>query len=335
MFMRRLSLLAALLLVALPLHAAPVTPDPLTAKDILTQFNAVITGSFSSNHDVEGRLVAGSITGHASSTLYLKPNPAAAPSAFAAVNVVNVAAGVNKNVNNGGSVNVQGSNAGRFNLNGGGRVGSTPAFTIGDFATPLNALQTQLAGLAANSAVSSRVPGNNDPNLLQLTVTPNAQGLAVFTLTTTQLAGLRNIEFGGAGTADTIVINVTGGSYSQPGGQNFNADAWLNSHVIWNFVDATALSLKSWHGTILAGQAAVTNNSPLEGFLYAASFDGRGELHDVPFAGTLPTPPTLAPNPDPRPVPEPGGAVLLGLGLAGLAVALRLRLRSAAQPAPG
>ncbi|WP_149539118.1 choice-of-anchor A family protein [Siccirubricoccus phaeus] len=309
-------------LLALLLAAAPGQAAPLSATEILTQFNAVVAGTFTSHHDVEGRLVAGTIHG-GGSTLYIKPNAASGASPFAAVNVVNITGSGRINVNNGGNVNFAGglpADAGsRFNLNGGHFVSQSPGFTISDFTAPLDALQAQLSGMTATSAITG-----TDPNLMKLTVVPGSDGIAVFTIAATDLARLNNISFVGETAADTIIINVTGGSYTQPGGQNFNGSEWLNRHVIWNFADATSLSLKFWHGAILAGKAAVTNSSPLEGFLYANSFSGGGELHDFPFAGTLVS------APPPGAVPEPGSALILALGLMGLAATLRRRAR---QPA--
>ena len=66
--------------------------------------------------------------------------------------------------------------------------------------------------------------------------------------------------------------------------------------MIWNFEDATSVSVKQWHGAVLAGDASVTNNSPMEGFLYAKNFTGDGELHDFPFEGKC-----RARFPSPRP----------------------------------
>jgi choice-of-anchor A domain-containing protein len=44
--------------------------------------------------------------------------------------------------------------------------------------------------------------------------------------------------------------------------------------VIWNFEDATNITVNQWHGAVLAGDATVTNGSPMEGFLYAKNFVG-------------------------------------------------------------
>lgn len=275
---------------------------PLTATDILGQFNAVVTGKFTSTSDVEGRLLANEITGGA--TFYNKPGTST--SAFAAVNAITIDSGLtNGNVDNGGSVNYQVSNAGHFNLNGGGSVVQTPSFTMAEFKTPLDVLAKQLSELASNSSVNASDPNN-------FTFAESGSGVAVFDLTASELSLARNIDF--TGDAQTIIINVTG-NYTDT--TNFNASDFLNTHVIWNFVDATSLSFQGWHGTVLAGNASVTNSSAMEGFLYAANFTGNGELHNFAFGGTLPV----------SPVPEPSVPGLLCAGL--LVVAMMARRRQA------
>ncbi len=291
---------APLLAVALPAHAAVITAD-----DILGQFNAVVSGNFSTNSDVEGRLVAGNINNSQSSTFYENPNALSEPSAFRGVNALTIQNCPNCNVNHGGGVNFVTSNSGSFNLNGGGSVApNNPSFAMSDFTTPLNGLQTALAGLTSNSIVNS--PNSNS---LIFNVTP-VDGLAVFSMTGAQLSGSQNdnynITFNNAAEATTIVINVTG-SFTEGNGENFNGNTFLNEHVIWNFDDATNVSVKQWHGAVLAGDATVTNNSPMEGFLYAENFTGHGELHDFPFEGNVP-----------GAVPEPSTWAMMAIGFAGL-----------------
>jgi choice-of-anchor A domain-containing protein len=307
------ALVAPLIVATLPAHAAV-----LTADDILKQFNAVVSDNFSTQHDVEGRLVAGNINNGGSSTFYEKPNPLSAPSSFQGVNALTVQSCPGCNVNNGGGVNFVTSNAGTFNLNGGGSVSkNNPSFAMSDFTTPLDALQAQLAGMIANSNFSS--PNNNS---LVFNVTPDASGTAIFDMTASQLAGAPgdnyNITFANATSASTIVINVTG-SFTEGGGENFNGDTYLNSHVIWNFEDATGVNVKFWHGAVLAGDASVTNSSPMEGFLYAKNFTGGGELHDFPFDGSVP-----------GAVPEASTWAMMALGFAGLGF-LGFRRRNAAR----
>lgn len=244
---------------------------PLSAADILQQFNAVVSQDFSSAHDVEGRLVAGTITGAA--TFYNKPSAVSAPSAFAAVNAITVLNGVSANVDNGGSVNVQGSNGGHFNLNGGGSLVSSPSFTMADFTAPLDGLSSALAALAPNSVINAA-----DPNNFTFVETPDASGEAVFQLSAATLQTARNLVF--SGSASTIVIDVTGSSFTDT--TNFNASSFLNQHVIWNFATATSLSFQGWHGSVLAPDATVTNSSAMEGIPLCGEFQWRGRAARLP-----------------------------------------------------
>ncbi len=317
------NLLAATLVgAAFAAASFPAKADGLTAAEILDQFNGVVTGVFSTTSDVEGRLVAGTIKNTNSATFYTKPNALDGASTFQAVNGVTIQSCPSCNVNSGGSVDFVNSSKGSFNFNAGGGhpkgslVQNAPAYAMSDFTTPLNALETQLAALTPNSTVNA-----SDPNKFTFTISP-MNGLAVFDVPVSELSLAKNIIFKNLSKSDTIIINVTSAtpdwSYTQTG--NFNAPSTtFSDQTIWNFVGATTLSFTSWHGAVLAGDASVTNSSPIEGMLYAASFTGGGELHDRPFTGSLPTP-----------VPEPSTWAMMGLGFLGLALmGRRLRRRSA------
>jgi choice-of-anchor A domain-containing protein len=312
--LRRVLLLSTLAAPLLAAAALPARAGVITAEEILGQFNAVVANDFSTNSDVEGRLVAGTIDNSGSSTFYENPNPASSPSSFQGVNALTIESCPSCNVNNGGSVNYINSNSGTFNFNGGPKgslVQNSPAFTMSEFTTPLNALQTQLGGLTANSSVIT------SPNSLDFDVTP-VNGIAVFDISATDLEATNDsITFTDATSATTIIIDVTGGSFAEAGGENFNGDAYLAEHVIWNFETATTVGMGQWYGAVLAGDATVTNSSPLNGFLYAKNFDGMGELHDYPFEGTISSP-----------VPEPSTWAMMALGFAGLGFA-GLRRRKA------
>jgi choice-of-anchor A domain-containing protein len=315
--LRRVLLRSAL---AAPLFAAaslPARAGVITADEILGQFNAVVTDDFSTNSDVEGRLVAGTIDNSGSSTFYSNPNPLSPASSFQAVNALTIESCSACNVNNGGSVNYITSNSGTFNFNGGGSAAqNNPAFMMSEFTTPLNALETQLGGLSSNSTASS--PNSNS---LVFDVTP-VDGVAVFDMTAAELEGGAgdnyNITFTNETSATTIIINVTG-NFTEPSGENFNGDTYLAEHVIWNFEGATSVSVKQWYGAVLAGDATVSNSSPINGFLYAENFDGMGELHDYPFQGAISS------------VPEPSTWAMMALGFAGLGFA---GLRRRKPPSP-
>lgn len=318
---RRLAAVLPVTLAAGAIAAAPAAAaaQPLTAQQILTQFNAVIRTTFTSGHDVEGRLVARTITGGA--TFYNNPHPGSAPSAFRVVNAINVTGCASCNVNNGGSVNVQGSNAGTFNFNGGGSLVNTPSFAMADFEAPLNDLSAGISALAANSTYDA-----SDMNNFKFLLTPVA-GRAVVRVTAADAAKLftaSSINF--IGSASSIFVDVLGGAggYAQGGGSNFNAGDALDRALVWNFAGASSLGFKFWHGAVLAPNAAVTNSSPIEGLLYANSFVGNGELHDRPFAGSVA---------GISAVPEPSTVTLVGAALVGAGALARRRRRAADRPA--
>jgi choice-of-anchor A domain-containing protein len=293
---------------AVLLAAGAAQAAPLSAEQILGRFNAVILGDFTTGHDVEGRLVVGGdLTGGA--TFYNQPRGGSI-AGYGAVNVRGDVAPGTYNVNNGGSVVVGGNNAGHFNLNGGGTLSTgTANITLSDFVTPLSALVGKLTALAANSTVLAA-----DPNNVAFNAVPDASGLAVFSTNTAVLESARNLVVNLNG-ADTVVVNVSGTRFNDTA--NFNAGFDVNTRVIWNFFEATSLHFGFWHGSVLAMNAAVSNFTPIEGTLVAASFNGGGELHDYGFRGRLPS--------DPVAVPEPGTLGLMAMGLAGLAVARRRR----------
>lgn len=279
------------------LAANTALAGPLTSQQILTQFNAVVSNDFSTSSDVEGRLVTTNLNRGA--TFY--NNPRGAASDYAAINAVKIG-NVNGNVNNGGGINYQASNAGRFNMNGGGKITQTPAFAMTDFTNPLDALATQLYGMTANSTINA-----HDPNNFTFNVNGGADSTAVFSLTTAQLSRAANINF--FGRADTIIINISGSSFNS--NANFNDNSNLKSNIIWNFIEADSLQFRSWNGAVLAGGASVGSGSQMQGFLYAKNFTGNGELHDYRFAGNLP-PTAVPPTID---VPEPSTIALLGAGM--------------------
>ena len=287
--------------------AASAQAASLTSGQILNQFNAVVTGNVSTTSDIEGRLVVNNLVQGA--TFY--NNPRGNASAYSAVNAINIGANGGGNVNNGGGVNYVNSNAGHFNLNGGGSVKhSVPTFSMSDFSTPLNALESQLAGMSSSNSLLNAA----DPNNFTFKLTGNASSTSVFNITTSQLASAATIKF--SGVADTVVINVrydgssaTNKSLTING--NFNDDSHLGNRIIWNFVDTTAVNFRGWYGTVLAGTSDVQAGSAMNGFLYAESYTGPGELHDRNFIGTLPA------------VPEPSSWAMMGVGLAGLALARR------------
>ena len=315
------SLLVAAGLSALSLGTAQA--GPLDAATILGGFNAVVLGNFSSTSDVEGAVVIeGNLSG-GSATFNAAPRTAP-PAGAAAVTVFGSATGGPFNVNNGGSVAVAGSDTARFNLNGGGTLGTSSPYVASDFASVVS-LSEQLATLAATGSVNS-----HDHNNAQLNARPGADGIGVLNVTAAQLASYSgfNVNLNGA---RTVIINVdaagSGGRVSLS--NHFNNESADRQNVIWNFYNATSLTLGTlWGGAILAPDAAVSNTTAIEGMVLAGSFSGQGELHDYGFAGTLPAvsgQTTGTSGQQGQPVPEPAALALLGSGLVALGMVRRRR----------
>ena len=97
----------------------------------------------------------------------------------------------------------------------------------------------------------------------------------------------------------------------------------MQQDVIFNFFDATSVAVGNWQSSILAPGAAVSIlNGNVQGFVYANSFAGGGELHNFDFTGVLPSFTGVLPSA----VPEPGTFAMFGLALSGLLTVRRRRV---------
>jgi choice-of-anchor A domain-containing protein len=95
-------------------------------------------------------------------------------------------------------------------------------------------------------------------------------------------------------TSGVINDNFLGGSAREAG-----------KKVIWNFYDATDLTINAeFGGSILAVKSNLINNANIEGGVYVNNLDSRAEIHINNFAGAVPEPETYA-------------MMLAGLGLMG------------------
>ena len=79
------------------------------------------------------------------------------------------------------------------------------------------------------------------------------------------------------------------GNYAEGSSTNWNPPPGRD--VIFNFFDAASfVAVGNWQSTILAPDAAISIlNGNVEGFVYAKSFTGGGELHNFGFTGVLPS----------------------------------------------
>ncbi|MET3725991.1 collagen-binding domain-containing protein [Sphingomonas trueperi] len=223
------------------------------------------------------------------------------------------------NVNN-NSVRYGGTAVG--GLNGAVKDASLAAGGANDVAA---ALQVQMGSLQANLTGLSNLLAAM-PSLATITSTATAldysgatKGFAVFTMTEAAFENQNaNFDtlFSGMPSGVTTIINVLGADLVEQG--NLNSKL-LNQAVIWNFNEAQSLSLKGFHGSVLAPNASVSNSSALEGSIVARNFTLNGEIHLGTYngSGSFLTPPSG--------VPEPGTWAMLLTGMGALGLAARRR----------
>jgi len=348
-------------------HAAP-----LIASEVLQQFNLVVFGDAKSSSHVDGRTyIGGNVTG-GDYVLHANDMPASEYAGLVVggnasnlnVNGGGISVGgnlSNANINkgsayvagnassvnfNGGTAYVGGTTSGS-NFNGGRSYTAATQQSTATIESTMRDLALQLAGLSSTGSTVS-INGNK----ATFNAVADANGLAVFDLTSidTALFKLGEFEFN-LGGADTVIFNVDDLVISIFANFLGGSAQAIGANVIWNFYNATDITLYSqFGGSVLAPNAALTNYNNIEGSVVVSSIDQRGEIHLQPFSGTLPTtttdepptttPPTTTPPttippttslPPENHVPEPGSLALMLAALLAMAPLSRQRKAAAAR----
>ena len=349
----RTGLLALSTLGALAAQAAP-----LTALEVLQQFNLVTLGSTVSSSHVDGRaFIGGSLNGNGA---VVGMHPSTTPaSAYAALTVAGSVSGTqvtaggitvlgnasNVTVNNGPAAIAGNASNSNFNGTGGvytggtrsgvnansGSLGSSAAAaqlataTSTDFTSVLGGLSSTLSLLPSTGSYWD-VAGSR----VTFHAVADSSGLAVFDLSSVgQLLSYGEFNFD-LGSASSVIFNsdVTSATISA----NFlggSAQA-LSSKVIWNFYNATTLTLNAqFGGSVLATGADLRNSNNIEGGVYVKTLNQQGEIHQGAYAGVLPAGGNRSSVS--AQVPEPASWLLVGLALAAGATATGIARRAAAR----
>lgn len=219
-----------------------------------------------------------------------------------------------------------------FNLNG---DRSVQTVTKGDQVALQNQRDAIINELNNASTNYAQMSANGQVVAAQNVVTLNYSGTgdtAVFNVHATdvfkQNANLRL----NAGSAETVIINVStahlaGGAgqvaydFTAPGGINFNVNAGFGieanannigaSNILWNFYDATQLSLQgvdTFRDSLLAMGANVTSIGTADGSIAVKSLIQNRQIHNYTFV-----PPSEVPLPAPIQFMLIGLSCLLGL----------------------
>ena len=303
--MRRLLLATTMLLL--------VTGRPASAGLITDLgYNLFTTGSVNqANSDYEGRAAIGGNGTFSSFSINSSHVSGAALVVGGNLSISN--SQINGDTYVGGTASL--SNTG---LNGGTLFNPNNPLNFANLGSQLSSDSQLLASLTATGTAFY------DNGLGREVLKSTNASLAVFNITTTDLQKANNqgLDFQVNPNA-TVLVNVSGTSASLANFQTFLNGSSANK-ILYNFTNATSLSSSSAsiEGTVIAPLAAVNlSNMHINGSLYTSSLTGNGELHNVPFTGTIPV------------VPEPTSMALSLIGLGTIGVVLYRKNRHAASQA--
>lgn len=196
------------------------------------------------------------------------------------------------------------------------------------FASDLAALSSQLTNLQNNgrNVATKSYSGTVYDEIF--TVSDTSLGYAVFNISSAELFGARNVGFVTGNKNVPIVINVSGagGTWAMGAAGTGTWGASLNQKLLWNFAEATSLSVTNiLHGSVLATNATLSNSTPIEGSVVTRTFNQGGEVHLGTFGGSDVIAYKRVVS---QAVPEPAtwATMVVGFGLIGGAVRRKARL---------
>jgi len=272
--------------------AAGVALASQAHASILSDWNLFVYGNLNSSQEVEGRaLIGGNLSGGAQQYgTMLTPRPN-----YLGTDVL--AVGGNINVSNlhveAGNLRLGGTRSGTVDFNGGGHQINDPnTFLIAQAAqAEIVATSSYLHGLASTNTVT--LP-SGQPAGVTFNAVPNSDGVAVFnvdgnSLFHSNLVQSINLSLN---SADSVIINVSGTSISFDGGNMIGGMNAANAgKILWNFYEATSISIdRQFFGALVAPGATLSNSTVIVGSTAVANFNQNGEVHIPTYTGFVPAP---------------------------------------------
>lgn len=208
-----------------------------------------------------------------------------------------------------------GTSVGNLGFPGGGAIHGGVA------SLPINFSAEQASLTAISAAQYSAADATVSPLYGSLTFgSTGASGLQVYNVSAYDLSHANSFKIQGQDSS-TVIVNVLGASAGFQNAGFSLAGGITSSHVLWNFVDASALTISGVgvDGTILAPLAAVNfSNGQINGSLIAATLSGSGATNivqdnlDARFTGLG----RSGGVPEPASLTMLGTTVFVGLGVA-------------------
>jgi choice-of-anchor A domain-containing protein len=183
-----------------------------------------------------------------------------------------------------------------------------------------SATKAELVTLS-NTLAATTATGTAENKWGGLFLTGTSEGVNYFTIDASQFSGISYIEYS-LPTNSTAIITVTGSTanLTPTWGGNFGVNGLTKSdgsRILYNFVDATSLTIGSSIGTILAPNATVTLvGGEIWGDLISGTVSGTSEFHLAHYTGETPT----------EEVPEAPTTAMMVAGILFLAVVSRKKL---------
>lgn len=323
--MRRL--FAAATVVSLGL-SAPAIAAPLSANELLHQFNVITFENLNANNHVDGRTYVGGDLVANGAVFNMQPKVPTPASGYDHLVVEGNVTGGQIQLNNSGNASVRGDVTNSwFELNGHGTLTAGGIITAPGNQGTRNPEQggtefearfpQDVASILTAASGQIRAWGGAASAITGTLLTLDATASSVYALTISELNSITDIDLVGVGKDNPLTINVSGAADGLFKANFRGIPNETGQFVLWNFFETGNLDLTTTLvGSILAPNAAVSNiNSNIEGTLVARTATLRGEVHLQPFDGAV--------------IPLPAGLPLIASALAGLAL-LRTRRRRAA-----